>query len=310
MATIAAFLKVTLLQQKPGYLLILNLACADLGIGLVEIFHFPQLALKMWPYGKSGCMLINFMINLFLTAGLVTIVAISMDRFLLLSREYPKYLRIQSRKRIICIIGGIWLYGILMGIVDVLFWDKLTPPGFHDYFDFSKNCRSPPNHNLVFALVKFFTQMIGPLLAVESFSVAFFVRLIRKLRQPMVHPMSNTSMASQNPSSSRSAAGPSGSSTGPMAHGAAIPRPDADPNKRYKKAAIVLGAIVLVVNICTLPFVLYAFITPFCTQCNKAYHRDQLAYVMYLNSCINPFLYAATMIKIRKFYKRVLCNSR
>ncbi|XP_072042875.1 melanopsin-like [Amphiura filiformis] len=239
MATIAAFLKVTPLRQKPGNLLILNLSCADLGIGLVQIFHFPQLALKIWPYGKYGCMLINFLINLFISAGLVTTVAISMDRFLLLSREYPKYLRIQSRKRIMCIIGGIWLYGILLGTIETLLFDMLIPPGLHDYYDFSQDCRSPPNHNMVFALVKFIVEIFGPLLAIESFSIAFFVQLIRKLRQRMVHPRSNTSMASQNanPSSSSSAAGPSGSSSVLMAHGAAIPRPDADPNKALQEGS-------------------------------------------------------------------------
>ncbi|XP_072037144.1 melanopsin-like [Amphiura filiformis] len=305
MATIVAFLKVRSLRQKPSNLLILNLSCADFGVGLIQFYEIPLIANKPWPYDKFGCQLLAFLGNMFVSAGMLTTVSISIDRFLLLSREYPKYLRIQSRKRIMCIIGGIWLYGILLGTSEVLLWDMLTPPALHDYFDFSQDCRSPPKHNLVFALVLFITGIFGPLLTIESFSLAFVVRLIQKLRQPMVHP------ENANQSSNRSAAGPSSSSNVPMAHGAAITRPDADTNKRYKKAAILLGAIVLTVNICTLPYVLYVIITSFfCPQCNKAYHRDILRYLLYFNSCINPFLYAATMIKIRGYYKRILCNSR
>ncbi|XP_072022099.1 melanopsin-like [Amphiura filiformis] len=309
-ATIFSFIKVSLLRQKTSNLLILNLSCADLGIGLIQIYQFPLIAMNFWPYGKYGCQLLNFLGDLFFSGGMVTTVAISMDRFLLLSQEYPKYLRIQSKKRIMYIIGGIWLYGILLGTSEVIFWDMLIPPGSHDYFDFSQDCRSPPKHNLNFALVLFILAIFGPLLVIESFSIAFLVRLVRKLRKPMVHPSSDT-MSSQNanPSSNRSAAGPSGSSAVPMDHGAAIPRDEADSNKRYKKAAIVLGSIVLVVNICTLPYVLYALITVFCPQYNNVHLQDTLRYLGYLNSCINPFLYAATMIKIRKFYKRVLCNS-
>ncbi|XP_072037149.1 beta-3 adrenergic receptor-like [Amphiura filiformis] len=310
MATIVSFFKVRLLRQKPNNLLILNLSCADLGVGLIQIYRFPKTAFRIWPYGKYGCQLLHFLVSLFVSAGMVTTIAIGMDRFLLLSRDYPKYLMIQSRKRIINIIGGIWLYGILLGSSEVLLWDILTPPTLHDYYDFNLDCRSPPKHNVVYALVVFMLGIFGPLLAIDSFSIAFFVRLIRKLRQPMVHPSSNTGMSSQiiHPSSSRSAAAPN---SVPMANGADVLRPGADPNQRYKKAAVLLGAIVLLVNICTLPFVLYVIITSvFCPQCNNAYHRDILGDLLYLNSCINPFLYAGTMIKIRKFYKRVLCNTR
>ncbi|XP_072037142.1 beta-1 adrenergic receptor-like [Amphiura filiformis] len=298
-ATIVAFTKVSVLRQKPSNLLILNLSCADLGVGLIQIYHLPLIAMKPWPYGKYGCQLFHFLAILFFSAGMVTTVAISIDRFLLLSKGYPKYLRIQSRKRIMCIIGGIWLYGILLGTNEVLLWDMLTPPGLHDYFDFSRDCRSPPLNTLLYALILFILVTFGPLLAIESFSFAVLVQLVRKLRKPMVHP-----------SNDADAAGPSGSSSIPVAHGAAIPRAEAEANKRYKKAAMLLGAIVLVVNICTLPFVLYALITAFCPQCNNMRLRDQLVYLVYFNSCINPFLYAATMIKIRRFYKRVLCNSR
>ncbi|XP_072037145.1 melanopsin-like [Amphiura filiformis] len=310
MATIVAFLKVRGLRQKPSNLLILNLSCADFGVGLIQFYEIPLAANKPRPYDKFGCQLVVFLANMFVSAGMLTTVSISIDRFLLLSREYPKYLRIQSRKRIMCIIGGIWLYGILLGTIEVLLWDMLTPTALHDYFDYSQDCRSPPKHNLVFALVFFITAIFGPLLTIESFSLAFVVRLIQKLRQPMVHPSSNANTSSQNENPSqnpnRSAAGPSSSSNVPMAH-----RPEADANKRYKKAAILLGAIVLTVNICTLPYVLYIIITNvFCPQCNKAYYRDILRYWLYLNSCINPFLYAATVVKIRRYYKRTLCNSR
>ncbi|XP_072048579.1 lysophosphatidic acid receptor 1-A-like [Amphiura filiformis] len=233
-----------------------------------------------------------------------------MDRFMLLYKEYPKYLRIQSRKRVMCIICGIWLYGILLGTSEVLLWDILTPHELHGYFDFSQDCHSPPKHNMVYALVLAMLSIFGPLLAVELFSFAVFIQLMRKLRRPQIHPINNiTSSQNMNPSSRRPATGRSVIFA--MAQRAAPPRPEADPNQRYKKAASVLGAIVLVVNICTLPYVFYVIITNFiCPECINVYFENVLLYLLSFNSCINPFLYAATMNEIGNFYKRILCNLR
>ena len=78
---------------------------------------------------------------------------------------------------------------------------------------------------------------------------------------------------------------------------------------RYVKAAVTLGALVVAVNICVLPFILYVIIVSFfCPQCSNGFIRDILANILYMNSCLNPILYAATMSKIRRFYKSLFCQ--
>ncbi|XP_072017445.1 beta-4C adrenergic receptor-like [Amphiura filiformis] len=325
MATMVAFFKVRSLREKAVNLLILNLSCADFGMGLVRVYAYPTTAIRYWPYGKFGCQSFSFLSDLFASAGMITTVAISVDRFLLVSCAYPKYLRIQSRKRIMCIIGGIWLIGILLGTSEMLLWDKLTPAELQDYFDFSKSCRSPPKYNIAFTLVLFTVVIFGPLLAIEIFSIAFVVQLMRKLRQRVVvHPSNSTSLSSQRPNTSvaemetsvsttqsRSQGHPNNSAASGMepSDSSSMPISRNDPNKRYKKAAVVLGALVMVVNICTLPYVLYTIIISlFCPRCNNSNIRAMLGNLLYLNSAINPFLYAATMSKIRQFYKHVLCK--
>ena len=300
-ATLGAFIKVQTLRQKPSNLLILCLACTDLGIGLVQICQFP-LAVQRWPFGKPGCQFAHWLASTCISAGLTTTAMISIDRYLLVSREYPKYLLIQTKKRIKCIIGGVWLYGLILGTTEVALWDTLQA-GMQDYFDYSRNCRSPPKVHGLFATLQFTLGGFCPVFIVELFSVAFFVRLIRKLRRQKISAIDNVTSTS-------GIAGNSSSSV-PMEvrkQPAVAPQPRSNPNKRYKKAAIALGSIVAVMNICTMPFVLYAVVTGFCIECKNFNVRHGLVYLVYLNSSINPFLYAATMTAIRKFYARIFCK--
>ncbi len=301
-ATMAAFFNLQVLRRKPSNLLILTLSCADFGVGLVQMLQLP-VALERWPFGKFGCQFAQWLGSVCVSAGLVTTAAISIDRYLLISREYPRYLVIQSSKRITCTIIGIWLYGFVIGTAEMVLWDPLTPSGLQDYFDYSRDCRSPPKGNPGFALFQFTFGILCPVFTVEILSSAFFVHLVRKLRSRAVHPMNNVA---PNPAPNPM---PNPRSAANSAKSAVPPQPQADPNKRYKKSAKVLGAIVTVMNICTLPFVLYALVTTLCRECNITYIRTALAYILYLNSAINPFLYAATMPAISKFYKRILCRA-
>ncbi len=301
MATLAAFVKLENLRQKTSSLLILSLSCADFGVGLVHASQFP-LAVQRWPFGKLGCQVSHWLGSVCVSAGLLTTAAISIDRYLLISLEYPKYLSIQTKKRIMCTIGGIWLYGMVLGTTEVVLWDAIMPARLQDYFDYSRDCRSPPKRNPVFALLQFTFSLLCPVFIVEFFSLAFFVRLIRKLRHQSIHPGNDNPVIMDNSSC--------GSVPLQVQRELPVPRQlQSDPNKRYKKSAKVLGAIVTVMNICTLPFVIYAIVTVFCIECQYYYVRQPLVYLLYLNSSINPFLYAATMSAIRKFYKRILCKT-
>ena len=99
--------------------------------------------------------------------------------------------------------------------------------------------------------------------------------------------------------------------TNALGDGAAAPsRSNATGTRnRYTKAAVTLGALVAAVNICVLPFVLYSItVSSFCPRCNNGMIRDLLVNILYVNFCLNPILYAATMSKIGRFYKGMFCK--
>ena len=304
--TILAFWKVSALREKPSDLLILCLTCADLGVGIIGVYDFPRRVLGYWPYGLIGCQARAMLRDTCLTVGIVSTAAISYDRFLLVSREYPKYMKTQSKSRILCKIAGAWIYGIALGLSEVILWSYISPPDGLE-FDYDVECRNPVKHNALCSLIYYILVIFMPLVLVEVFSLLFVHRLNRKLRGVIAIQPGDLSQTDDTPEEGEnnrqlSTSADSSIRNGPNQGGSSPPR------KRYMKAAIVLGALVTVLNICLLPFVLYTLaISLFCPRCNSLIVRDVLANLIYLNSCLNPVMYAVTMRKIRVFYKGVLC---
>ena len=318
LATIAAFIKVRALREKPSDLFILSLSSADLGVGFVLLMIFPTNIIGYWPWGEFGCKFYIFVANTFVFGGVVNTTFISFDRYLLISQEYPKYMKIQSRKHVLRTILVVWLYSLSLGALEVSLWDIIEVPGMGKRkFDYSRECRSPPKHNFTYAISLFMANFFAPMIIIEFLSVVFVILLRRKLkkRAQVGFQEHDFSQQSDDPNRTEVVAVSSIRSHAPVA---TVPNSNHNPQNtaggerastgnRYTKAAVTLGALVVALNFCLPPYVLYSLtVSFFCLRCNNPLVRDSLVYLIYLNSCINPVLYAATMSKIRKFYKDVV----
>ncbi|XP_072039227.1 D(5)-like dopamine receptor [Amphiura filiformis] len=287
--TIVAFYKVRGLREKPSDLFILSLSCADLLMGCVITFTVPTYALGYWAWGKTMCQLFATLANIAVIAGILNTLMICWDRYVLISKEYPKYVKIQSKRRVIGIITVVWVYSLITGFIEWVVWDVVKIPETVYEFDFTRECRSPPKHNFVFQTQAFTRNVFLPLLGIEGLSVAFVVLLRRRLHKRMQVTDSEYSNTQSQQLQERSDQ-PGGSST-----------------NRYVKAAITLAALVIALNLCLLPFILYTlYVSLVCPTCGDRLIRDILSNIFVpLNSCINPVLYAVTMSKIKRFYKRL-----
>ncbi len=302
LSTIIAFAKVRSLREKPSDLLILALSCADLGIGFALAMLFPVTAIGYWPWGERGCQFYVFFANIFVFSGVIITACISLDRYLLISRDYPKYVQIQTKKNVIVTILIVYGYATLVGVIEMALWNTISVPipGGKKNFNYARECRSPPKHNFMYAVIMFMVNMFLPMIIVEFLSLTFVFLLRRKLKKrAQVGDMSENRSFQLTASSTRGTNSNVGQNVAK------------NTRSRYTKAAITLGALVIALNFCMPPFVLYILtVSFFCPECSNGLVRDMLSNLIFFNSCLNPLLYAATMGKIRRFYKNVvLCKT-
>ena len=308
-ATIYAFWKLPKLRHKPSEVLILNLSCADLLTGIIVLPLASPLYITpgAWPFGEVGCQMAILFLNIGIPTSLFALISISMDRFLLVYMEYPKYVRIQSKFRIYITIAACWAAALLSVFIELGVWNY-AEDDIKDQLviDYTKLCLSPARRLKSFFLTYFLVLYFIPILAVCSLSIAFLYflhkRLVNSKRRSTeamktVRDSTEISSVSSTPSGSQQQLKPPQKKS-----------PSHVLRKRYIRPAATLVSLVLAMAICMLPYSFYVLVMDFfCTHCPL--NTDiiyALLLLQFFNAFLNPLLYAITHRRIRKFHKACL----
>ncbi len=299
-ATIIAFWKLPSLCEKPGETLILHLSITDLltGLILIPIFSSNYITPGYWPFGEFGCRLVAGPIfNICVHTSIFLLLAISLDRFLLVYKEYPKYLKIQSRSRVKLTIIGCWMMGICSVIFEQSLWDVAkTLDEAAANIDFDAVCLSPSRRLKEFSLTFFLTLYFTPVLLVCVFSVAFLCLLRARL---IKFKVDITLRSVMDPSSNE------GRQEQPSRPGdeGMVASARSRARNRYIKPALSLTALVSSMAVCMLPYTIYVItVELFCPDCNDPVILYRLVFLQFCNACLDPFLYALTQRKIQELY--------
>ncbi len=179
--TISAFVSNVLLRQKPSNLLLLSLSCCDLMVGATGLpVAAIHTGLGYWPLGKAMCVINAYFSVIGVSAGMYTITAVSLDRYFLVSREYPAYLKLQSSRNVKLTIAAAWVIAILISSCELLLW--LT--GDYSDVDYSKECLSPVRSDPRFVIVIFLLLFVIPFLVMLISTLRFSMLLRRRLHKP------------------------------------------------------------------------------------------------------------------------------
>ncbi len=88
-------------------LLMMSLSAADLGIGFVTAFSIAPAILDDWPYGNVVCELTSGLNNAFSGISILSLVFISVDRYLAVTKPL-RYVSLVTRNKVITAISILW----------------------------------------------------------------------------------------------------------------------------------------------------------------------------------------------------------
>ena len=298
LATIIAFWKERTLREKPSDLMLLSLSVADLCDGFYITLLSPIFIMGYWPLGELGCKLLVIGGDVFIFESLLMLTCISLDRLLLVSLHYSTYLKIQTKVTVQLTILGCWIIGMIPAVIEMIMWNvakRLEPSAAFINFDFY--CLSPPRRIETFALAFFLGFVILPVILVICLSNSFLFFLRQRLQKRAqignggVSYVAEQSLQQSNSASQNSTPGNSEGGSGRF-------------KNRYLKPALTLGALVLAMIVCMVPYCSYVIIIEvFCPSCNDPTVLYILILLMHFNPLLDPLLYAVTQSKIRNYYR-------
>ena len=297
--TIIAFWKETKLREKPSDALILALACIDFVTGLIVLPLNGPLYITPghWPLEEIGCRILISSAVAVQTISLFLLIGISLDRYLLVSLEYSKYVKLQSKRRIKGYIVITLAISIIAIFIEQAMWNYgKTINEVAAGINFNRVCLSPIRRVATFSTFYFLLFFFLPVVMVCGLSIAFLMLLRRRIKKKARVGVSTQSRPDQRSTASATPA------TEETSDGQGTS--DASVRNRYIKPALTLIALVSAMALCMLPYCLYVIVVEwFCSECRNVPVLYAVLLLQFSNACLDPILYAATQSKIRRYYQ-------
>ncbi|XP_042603024.1 trace amine-associated receptor 13c-like [Cyprinus carpio] len=241
--------------QTPANILILSLAVSDFLMGVfVMPLYLSRLIESCWTSGSMMCSVFNFVTFQTTSVSVHTVALIAIDRFLALSSPF-----IYSQKvspTVICIVTLFnWLFSLIYNFILLFVNGNFTIvmcPGTCVYI-----------MDGVSSLIDLLIVLLMPCTLIIILYTHVFViakRHATAIRALQVH---NSTGSSKNRVS----------------------------DKSERKAAILLGILVIVFLLCLLPYYICSLLIPY-SNADLFYVRNVAVIFFFLNSTINPIIYA------------------
>ncbi|XP_072177948.1 D(1) dopamine receptor-like [Diadema setosum] len=268
---IAAVMSWRRLRVKQTSWFIVSLAVSDVLVAcLVMAWNAVYYTLGYWPFGVF-CKVHSALDIMMSTASILNLCVIAVDRYWAITKPF-EYQEKMTKKRALIMIAVAWIVSALLSFIPV-FSDIYTIAGQpNPLLNEVPQCEFVLNayYAVISSCISFYIP--------SAIMLAIYMRIYREAhRQEKSIRAHNTPM---------------------------------DSNQRGEhKAAKTLGTILGVFICCWLPFFVVNCIVPFCANCVSAGVWTVVLWLGYINSCLNPLIYA-TNREFRNAFKRLLCRQR
>ncbi|XP_077418383.1 melanopsin-A-like isoform X2 [Vanacampus margaritifer] len=116
------------LRSLPNYF-IMNLAVSDFLMAFTQSpIFFINCLYKEWVFGEMGCKMYAFCGALFGIASMINLLAISIDRYLVITKPLQT-IQWSSKKRTTLAIISVWLYSLAWSLAPLVGWSSYIPEG-------------------------------------------------------------------------------------------------------------------------------------------------------------------------------------
>uniref|UniRef100_A0A8C1IEF9 G-protein coupled receptors family 1 profile domain-containing protein n=1 Tax=Cyprinus carpio TaxID=7962 RepID=A0A8C1IEF9_CYPCA len=288
--------------HTPTNLLILSLAVADLIVGLIVI---PLMGIKFiescWYFGETFCSLFLFIIFMVVKASLGNLLLISVDRYIAVSDPLRYTVRVTTDKVVFCIIINWLCCGIYSVIIlnDTMFYPDTNDRCYGD-------CR------LSFKFEHFVTDLIVTFVAPSSVIMSIYVKIfcVAKYQAKVVnsvtvsfkfeHVVTDLIVTFVAPSYVIMSIYVKIFCV--AKYQAKVVHSFTGVNRSQRKAAKTLGIVVMVYFMCWVPYYIVSLI-----EGNEpTVEFNVTCWILYMNSCMNPLIYALFYKWFRKSAKHIM----
>ncbi|XP_058249245.1 trace amine-associated receptor 13c-like [Hemibagrus wyckioides] len=256
--------------HTPTNMLVLSLAVSDFLIGaLLMPSMFIWTIESCWVFGNDFCVIFLLIGGVLMSSSIYNVVLIAIDRYVALSNPFL-YTNTVTRRRMCIVIYSNWsvclVYVITVFYFNGNFMNFLMCPGECFYF-----------LNEVWSVIDLIYSCIFPLSVIIILYTRVFV--IAKKHATAIRELNNHTRPKTQKITSHSM-------------------------KSERKAAKVLGILVSVFLVSLLPYFIYSFFGDVIKLQTETFQK--LIIVTYLNSTINPVIYALFYLWFRRCIKLII----
>ncbi|XP_013361773.1 PREDICTED: melanopsin isoform X3 [Chinchilla lanigera] len=133
--------------RTPANMFIINLAVSDFLMSFTQApVFFTSSLYKRWLFGEAGCEFYAFCGALFGITSMITLTAITLDRYLVITRPLAT-IGVASKRQAAFVLLGVWLYALAWSLPPFFGWSAYVPEGLltscsWDYVTFTPSVRA------------------------------------------------------------------------------------------------------------------------------------------------------------------------
>ncbi|XP_033115676.1 histamine H3 receptor-like [Anneissia japonica] len=294
------------IRSKPANVFILTLSLADLTVGVVSLpLGNIQLKYGYWAFGEIVCKLYLFIDYTACGVSAGCIVLLSLDRYWMVKRHLRYNAFMTHRKAFTLSLCLVLFFGIFY-VLGIFLWELLTGKSNVDY---NVGCGAGRKDNLTFIYLSVTIVFGLPFALLIYLNVNVYIGVInwstgknlqggknyRIEREKSKENHENHNLDRKNEKSDNM----------PVKQSSLRRFQGARRGSQTRKAAITLAALVTVFLICWLPYNIYIIIERPSSKFSN-FGWIFVNYLLWINSAINPILYAVTNKEFRKTFARVI----